>query len=543
MNIFNKEFWQKEAKNIDAMSQQKKNLKTSLEEKEKIPETVNLKTTLKEKFSADKEKKEEKSALQGTVDFLSGKESEGSQKKLTYLTGFWEYAGKAWKDEEVAQNKGVAYKVFNIWQNYQEAKSRESSSLNAYEKISESAALNSDFVVLLVGSALVATFGLLQGSTAVIIGAMIIAPLMMPILGFALGTIWGDFKLISRSLLTLLIGVLFAVSLSAFISYLVPGSEYNREILARTGPNLFDVFIALASGFVGAYAYISPMISSSISGVAIAVALMPPLCSIGITLGNKDLDLALGATLLFLINIVGIALAASFVFWRQKIHPATDTQKEVKSRAIKQIVFSAFFLLALSVPVTWFMIESFRSKQEYSQAVEYISTAISGVEIDTCQMQEDSSSEEKTFKCTLVIPSYISQQQIEAAKEEVQKFFHAKTNIHFVTLAVFDSSDEIKKKVNALVAKSLDGEILKYEFSGEQDKKTLELILLARSYPNMNVIEKLSQEIRDVLGSGSQVNLKILQGMQYQDQSQEEQTKTTNTDGASSKDSKNNKKK
>ncbi|MDH5680360.1 MAG: TIGR00341 family protein, partial [Spirochaetota bacterium] len=238
-----------------------------------------------------------------------------------------------------------------------------------------------EFVVLLYTSCFIATMGLFQDSAAVIIGAMIIAPLMMPILGFSLGTIWGDMGLLIRSILTLLIGTFSVLVISSSLTMLIPGVELNSQINARINPNLYDIIIALASGVVGAYAYVNPRTSSTISGVAISVALMPPLCTIGITLGQWNLQAATGATLLYLTNLVSIALAASLVFWRLRIHPVTESRDQVKVRAKRKLFITAIMLIMISVPLGYFMRETYIIKTKQSQVKELLKASYKNVTI------------------------------------------------------------------------------------------------------------------------------------------------------------------
>lgn len=167
---------------------------------------------------------------------------------------------------------------------------------------------------------MIATFGLIQNSAAVIIGAMLIAPLMSPILAIALALVRGDLSHLPRALGTLLIGALLAVGLSALLGLLVTTGTFNflvnlpSEILGRTHPNLFDLVIALAGGGSAAYALANPRLSATLPGVAIATALMPPLCVVGIGTALQRQDIWSGALVLFLTNLIAIVCAASFVF-------------------------------------------------------------------------------------------------------------------------------------------------------------------------------------------------------------------------------------
>jgi uncharacterized hydrophobic protein (TIGR00271 family) len=178
----------------------------------------------------------------------------------------------------------------------------------------EGANLNANYIALILASCAIATFGLLENSAAVIIGAMIIAPLMSVIQAAAYGALEGDARVLWRSALTLTCGVVVAAALSALLAKGVGLSEFGNEILSRTRPNLLDLGIALAAGAIGGFARVRPAISSTLAGTAIAVALMPPLCVVGIGIAGGDWQTSRGAILLFLTNLLGITLASMLVF-------------------------------------------------------------------------------------------------------------------------------------------------------------------------------------------------------------------------------------
>ncbi len=183
---------------------------------------------------------------------------------------------------------------------------------------------------------------------------------MTPILAFSLGVIWGDLVLMKTSLLSILKGTLIAIGISAAIAYLVPMASYSPEIIARTKPTLFDIMVAIASGVVGAYGNANRRISNTLVGIAIAVALMQPLCTIGIGLGSFNYSIATGAAILFIINLVSISLAGAFVFWVMKIHPVLADEDKVKRRALYQIVLSITILVLIAVPVGIYMVEGYQ---------------------------------------------------------------------------------------------------------------------------------------------------------------------------------------
>jgi len=189
------------------------------------------------------------------------------------------------------------------------------------------------FFVLLICSAVIATLGLISNSTAVVIGAMIVAPLMDPILSLAFGLSIADNRLVKRSAITVVIGVATVVFTSWLLAMVLGVNEINREMTARTAPNLIDLVIAVAAAVAGSFTITRDKLSNSIAGVAIAVALVPPLCvsGIGLSLG-PDLvavfgrgtvagltnQVAEGSFLLFLANLIGITVTSLVVFMVQR---------------------------------------------------------------------------------------------------------------------------------------------------------------------------------------------------------------------------------
>lgn len=171
--------------------------------------------------------------------------------------------------------------------------------------------------VMLALSVSIATFAVLQDSTAVVIGAMLIAPLMTPILGLAGAVVNGWRRRAASSALLVAAGVAAAIALAYLIAAWVPelvSFEANTQIVSRVSPTFVDMLIALAAGAAGAFATVNRRVSSSIAGVAIAVALVPPLSVVGVSLENQRWEDAFGSFLLFMTNFVSIVLAAAGVF-------------------------------------------------------------------------------------------------------------------------------------------------------------------------------------------------------------------------------------
>jgi uncharacterized hydrophobic protein (TIGR00271 family) len=167
-----------------------------------------------------------------------------------------------------------------------------------------------EFIVLTLAAGVIATLGLLANSSAVVIGAMLIAPWMLPLRAVAFGILQGRFQLVAKALLTLAIGIALTVLLSVLIGTGVGLPVFGSEVQARTQPNLLDLGVALVAGAISAYASVRSKALSSLAGTAIAVALVPPVCAFGLLLAKAQLDEAFGAGLLFVANLLGILSGA-----------------------------------------------------------------------------------------------------------------------------------------------------------------------------------------------------------------------------------------
>ncbi|MBN2647344.1 MAG: TIGR00341 family protein [Thiotrichales bacterium] len=180
--------------------------------------------------------------------------------------------------------------------------------------LKESAQFNQAYVVLMALSSLLAAVGLYANSAPVIIGAMILAPLMAPIISLSMGLLRQERDLTFTSGRTLLYGALLALLGSMLLSWMLPLQALNSEISARLSPTLLDLAVAIISGIAGAYASAKSEVAKSLAGVAIAVALVPPLVVSGIGIGWWDWSVFSGAFLLFITNLFGIVLAAALTF-------------------------------------------------------------------------------------------------------------------------------------------------------------------------------------------------------------------------------------
>ena len=212
------------------------------------------------------------------------------------------------------------------------------------------------FWALLTLAAAIATFGLYADSVATVIGAMIVAPLMLPIMGLAFGISVGDRDAIIRSLLVSLGGIATAILVGYLISFMMPNSfdpTSNSQIMARTAPRLVDLMAALATGLAGAFAIGRKDVSDTLPGVAIAISLVPPLANVGILLGANRPDLAKGSMLLFVTNDLAILLTGAFVFGLMGYPSATlKTSSKRAKRTALAIVIAMILVVAVPLGVT-----------------------------------------------------------------------------------------------------------------------------------------------------------------------------------------------
>jgi uncharacterized hydrophobic protein (TIGR00341 family) len=217
-----------------------------------------------------------------------------------------------------------------------------------YEDIKNGALCSRVYLAMAVLSTVVAAIGLYYSSVAIIIGAMVIAPLLGPNVALALGTTLGDLSLLRRALLTALAGIAATMALSVIIGVLLKVNPASPEVASRTGVAMGDIAVALASGCAGALAFTTG-VSATLIGVMVAVALLPPLVTSGLLLGGGHPAPAMGALSLFLVNLVCVNLAGVITFLVQGIRPASWWEKDRAVKATRIAIGLWVALLAVSV--------------------------------------------------------------------------------------------------------------------------------------------------------------------------------------------------
>lgn len=240
------------------------------------------------------------------------------------------------------------------------------------------------FGALLVLSSAIATYGLLGDSVATVIGAMIVAPLMLPIMGLAFGISIGDRKAITRSILVAVAGIATAVAVGFVLAQTLNSAfdpTSNSQIMARTSPRLVDLAAALATGLAGAFATGRKDVSDTLPGVAIAISLVPPLANVGILLATGHIDLAMGSLLLFVTNYFAILLTGAFVFALMGYPGASLVTKAVRARRIA-LVLVVVMVIVIAVPLGFTTARIFRENSAEARAAAATRTWIDGTDYE-----------------------------------------------------------------------------------------------------------------------------------------------------------------
>jgi uncharacterized hydrophobic protein (TIGR00271 family) len=324
-----------------------------------------------------------------------------------------------------------------------------------------------DFFLLVLLSSVIATLGLLIGSPAVIIGAMLVAPLMSPIIGLGLASIRGDDRLLRDALSALLRGaflsILIAFLLAWFNTFMpfldLQADELPREIMSRTQPSPIDLAIALAGGLAAAFALAMPNISAALPGVAIATALMPPLCTVGIGLAFQRWEVAGGAFLLFCTNAVTIAFAAMLVFFVLGF-----TRRDVEKTGTllglpRSLVVSAIVTALMLGPLTYLSVQFVQDAVENREDLDRIEQAdrIVREEVkrvtDSELVEWDQSVEDNVLKLELIVRTTHALTHREATE------LRDSISLRLSEAGLISENQEVQLIINQIFAQQLDPEV------------------------------------------------------------------------------------
>ncbi|MES3629284.1 MAG: TIGR00341 family protein [Longimonas sp.] len=221
-----------------------------------------------------------------------------------------------------------------------------------YQDMSDSVKMRGVYFALVALSVVVAAGGMMRDNTAVVIGAMVIAPLIGPNIALGLGTTLADRSLIVKSLKTNLSGLLAGLSLAFGMGLVLPVDPGQSEIALRTAIGLPDVALAVAAGIAGALA-VTRGLSTAIVGVMVAVALVPPLVAVGLLAGSGEHDLAYQAALLLVTNVAGVNLASVLTFLVMGVRPMTWYKTEQAKKATRWALVLWTLVLAVLATAIW----------------------------------------------------------------------------------------------------------------------------------------------------------------------------------------------
>ena len=312
---------------------------------------------------------------------------------------------------------------------------------------------------ILMAAVFIASIGLNVNSTAVIIGAMLISPLMGPIVGagFSLGIF--DFHLLRKSLKNLLIATVASLLVSTIYFFLSPFKEAQSELLARTSPNIYDVLIAFFGGLVGVIAITRVEKGNPIPGVAIATALMPPLCTAGYGLATGNFKFFFGALFLYTINCVFIGIATFFIVKYLKYPPVNFVNKKEEKKVQNIVTIVSVLILIPSVYFAYSLYQEQKFRQEVN---EFIENEIVDKGNTLIYKKVNFLSNPKTIELAL-LGKKLTKQEIEEVNDKLSYYNIDNTTVVFK----HNDSDNINLLKNDIL-----NEVSK---SDEKDKKILEL--------------------------------------------------------------------
>ena len=301
------------------------------------------------------------------------------------------------------------------------------------DAICANAGFDRPFVTMNALAAVVACYGLLADSGAVVIGAMIIATLLGPISAFSLAIVDGELPLQRRALLALLGGAFLVFGISFVIGWVNRDVPLTHEIRARTAPTILDLAIAVAGGAAGTYATISRKFSANLVGVAVATALVPPLAVVGMCLARGLHQMALGAALLFGMNLLGIQAASSIVLWMNGFHKIIS-QRQSGKRLLARNLVSPLIIGALAVSLSVSFYQALEQQQFETNVRDHLRDALRrypGVHIADLRFETDDDDTPATrVICVVRSPYSLGPDKVRALQKTLPRAGGAEIELH-----------------------------------------------------------------------------------------------------------------
>lgn len=295
---------------------------------------------------------------------------------------------------------------------------------DVFVRVRESARPTQDYYVLITLAATIAAFGLLLNSPAVVIGAMLVAPLMSPMVGVGMAIVLGDTRFLQLSLQAVLRGMAFAMVVGVIVGFLRPGQPLTAEVLSRTQPTILDLLVALFAGLAGAYALVRSHAAAALPGVAIAAALVPPLAASGIALSHAQWAEAIGAWLLFAANFAAIVSAAVLIFFTFGFRPtyAQKAERTVQQRTTRL----ALTLLVTMAVVLGVLTYQLATEERLNGRVESVTEmrvsaleAVDFVSVITSDVTDNKSELEIEVVARTTRHNGLSRSEVETLRDEI----------------------------------------------------------------------------------------------------------------------------
>ncbi|MCA9952545.1 MAG: DUF389 domain-containing protein [Anaerolineales bacterium] len=376
-----------------------------------------------------------------------------------------------------------------------------------------------DFFVLIFLAAVIASLGLLQSSAAVIIGAMLVAPLMSPILAMAMSIVKGDLQLLAVSSEATIKGVAVAIMVGVGIVVISPIDALTSEILARTSPNVLDLMVALASGAAAGYALSRKEVAAALPGVAIAAALVPPLCVVGIGLGTTQFSVALGASLLFATNLIAIILAAALTFLALGFQPQRDERNRL-TRGLKVTAVALIFISIILVITTVITVRQLN--QEKNVAAIFTSEIVArAADVEDIQISRQGNS----YTITALVLNYdnstLTTSEIEEIQTELDQAVGGPVQVFMTILPAtrgdLDNSDNLIQLNETFqkAVKEQNAVIESYTPSKQGDHYLINATLITENTDSFSdaVLLKLQTELSESIQAPVALQIVVLEGL------------------------------
>lgn len=365
-------------------------------------------------------------------------------------------------------------------------------------------------VWILIASAMLASIGLDVSSSAVIIGAMLISPLMSPILGIGLGTGIADQDLLWKSLKSFAVAVVVSLVASTFYFLLTPLGQVTPELLARTKPTLLDVGVAIFGGVAGIVANSRMEKSNAIPGVAIATALMPPLCTAGFGLAKGDYSFFLGAFYLFFINAVFISLSTYVIVRFLKFPYKQFLDLQVKKRIQKWILVFVVIVIVPSGIIFWDVVKEANIKRRIEL---FLDNKIANEKYEAINWEMTQNNDSLPVVKIFVIGEPIPNNALIKYDSLFKMEFRDKMKLRFVQMNVPDSErDKIKNEVASEVAMNVLKQVAATKdviTESEMQIDSLKSIIEKMNFTN-EIIEQIRNEAKVVFPDIANISFGLL---------------------------------